>query len=525
MKLSKVNEMRELDKNAIEKLSIKDEILMENAGEASYYTILKNIGIKGKKFIIFCGSGNNGGDGFVVARKLHSMGGIVKIFITGNPDNYKNASKINYEIIKNLNINMVQLESEQLSEKIKIELAHSDVIIDAIFGTGLSRNITGEINNIISLINNSGKTVVSLDIPSGINGNTGAVMGDAVNADFTVTFGLPKYGNILYPGFKHCGKLITTHISFPGNLYKHINTEINNPEELPKRNPDGHKGFFGDVLFISGASNYYGAPCFAALSFLKAGGGYSRLASPDVITPFISQAGREIVHIPLESTETGSISIKNIDKILKAADVTDMTILGPGLSLNIETLELARELVEVIDKPLIIDGDGITAISEKPEILIKRKQPAILTPHPGEMARVCKKSLKEVTENKIETARETAEKLNCFIVLKCAHTIIAFPDKRIFINLTGNSGMATAGSGDVLTGTIAAMAGLGLEIDEAVKTGVFIHGLSGDLAAEEKGEDGITAGDILEYLPETLKYYRNHYPELESGLYNKIEII
>jgi len=529
MKIAKVNEMRELDKYAIEKLLIKDEILMENAGEASYSVILSvilnKIGFTNQRFVIFCGSGNNGGDGLVVARKLHSMGGSTKIYILGNPENYTGASKTNLEIIKKLNIPVTLIEQADKFESLKMELAHCNIIIDAIFGTGLKREIKDIYYDVIRLINNSNKTVVSLDIPSGINGDTGRIMGTAVKADYTITFGLPKPGNILYPGFEHCGDLSVTHISFPPELYKDLSIEINIPAKLKKRDPDGHKGSFGDALFISGASNYYGAPCFAALSFLKAGGGYSRLASPESITPYISQSIKEIVHIPLESTETGSISSDSKDEILSISQKVDIVVIGPGMSLNRDTQKLIIELTKEINKPLLIDGDGISAISDNPDILKKRSHPTILTPHIGEMARICNNSIEEILENKIEIVKKTAERLNSYIVLKGAHSIIASPDKRVFINLSGNSGMATAGSGDVLTGVIAAMYGMVKEIEEALKTGVFIHGLAGDLAALEKGEDGITANDILEFLPAALKYYRANYNEIVSTYYNKINVI
>ena len=525
MKIAKVDEIRKLDENALNNLLIKDEILMENAGEAAYFVILNNIGIKDKRFLIFCGSGNNGGDGLVVARKIHSMKGNVKIYILGNPDSYTGASKINFEIIKKLNIPVTLIERANMFESLKMELAHCNVIIDAIFGTGLTRDISGLYYETIQLINNSNKTVVSLDIPSGISGNNSSIMGTAVKADYTITFGLPKLGNLLYPGFEYCGKLFITHISFPPELYKDLSIEVNIPAELNKRNPNGHKGSFGDVLFIAGASSYYGAPCFAALSFLKAGGGYSRLASPKAITPYISSGSKEIVHIPLESTETGSISSKSKDKIINLSEEIDMVVIGPGMSLNKETQKLIIELVKEIKKPLLIDGDAISAISEKLDILKNRKHPTILTPHIGEMAKLCKVSKNKIQENKIDILQETSKKINSYIVLKGAHSIIACPDKRIFINLSGNSGMATAGSGDVLTGAMAAMFGLGQEIEEAVKTGVFIHGLAGDLASMEKGEDGITANDIMEYLPASLKYYRANYKEITSGYYNKINVV
>jgi NAD(P)H-hydrate epimerase len=284
--------------------------------------------------------------------------------------------------------------------------------------------------------------------------------------------------------------------------------EINDTQRLPARDQDGHKGDFGEVLFVAGAESYFGAPYFAALSFLKAGGGYSRLAAPRSITPFIANKGSEIVFVPQKTTGAGSICIENKDSLAALSEKMDMVVLGPGLSLDEETRQLARELAKEINKPLLIDGDGITALCEDLDIIKQRTGETILTPHLGEMSRITKMPVGHIDAGKIETIRQTAEELNAIIVLKGAHSLIGYPDEKVFINLSGNSGMATAGSGDVLTGTIAAMFGLGLPVQEAVRKGVFIHGFSGDLAAEEIGEDGITAQDILDYLPLAVKMDR-----------------
>lgn len=524
MKVSRVSEMRTLDKTAIEKYGITEEILMENAGEAVTSVIQRELGIKEKRFIVFCGAGNNGGDGFVVARKIHSNGGRVKISILDDARRLKGAAKSNFDIVSKLPIEVQKLKS---IESIKSEVYHCDCIVDAIFGTGLTREVEGLHGEVIDLINDCRRKVVSVDIPSGINGDTGMIMGKAVKADYTVTFGLPKLGNILFPGYEHCGKLFVTHISFPPKIYEsdNLKTEISHPIKLPTRVKTGHKGDFGDVLFIAGASSYFGAPYFAAQSFLKAGGGYSRLASPKSITPFIANKGSEIVFVPQKETSSGSISIKNKKDLLELSKTVGMVVLGPGISLNEETQRLARELAKEIKKPLLIDGDGITAISKDLKSIKERKAETILTPHLGEMSRIVNLSVKDVDAKKIDLLENTARDLNSIIILKGAHSLIGYPDGRIFINMSGNSGMATAGSGDVLTGTIAAMFGLGLPLKEAVRTGVFIHGLSGDLAAIDKGEDGITAQDILNYLPFALKTEREGLNETMKERYIGARII
>ena len=524
MKVSTVQEMRDLDRTAIQKYAIPEAILMENAGEAAYFVILKEIGIKNKRFVLVCGSGNNGGDGLVVARKLHSTSGIVSVFLLGEAESYKNSSKKNHQILTTF---PVEIENLGSLEKFRKTIAHCDAVIDAIFGTGISRPVRGKYREVIKSINSCGKPIVSLDIPSGINGDTGHVMGEAVHADYTVTFGLPKAGNMLSPGYDFCGKLYVSHISFPQNITADdaLHMQINEPCTLPAREKWGHKGDFGDALFISGASSYYGAPYLSAYSFLKAGGGYSRLATPFSVAPYIATKGFEIVFIPQEETQTGSIALKNKKNLLEVASEVDIVVIGPGLSLDPETQTLVRELTVEIEKPLIIDGDGLTAISGNTEILTKRKETTVITPHLGEMARLAQVPVRELDMQKIEVVRRESSHLNTIVVLKGAHTLIGFPDDHIFINTSGNSGMATAGSGDVLTGTLAAMHGLGLSLKDAVKTGVFMHGLAGDLAVQKKGEDGITANDILAFLPTALSYYRENYKKIVASYYDSLQVI
>jgi len=524
MKVSRVDQMRSLDRYAIEKLAIPEEILMENAGEASYFVILKEFGAAHKKFVIICGIGNNGGDGFVVARKIHSTGGDVKVFILGDVNKFKGAAKKNLDIISGLQIEIRHVESVDL---IKSDVLHCDAIVDAIFGTGLTRNVEGLYGDVIRLINKSRKKVFSVDIPSGINGDTGEIMGAAVTADYTVTFGLPKIGNMLFPGYEHCGKLYVSHISFPPSLYNKdsIKVGINVDIKLPPKNRIAHKGDFGEVLFIAGASSYFGAPYYSAFSFLKAGGGYSRLAAPISVTPFIANKGSEIVFIPQKETDSGSISLENRDALFELSEKMDMVVMGPGLSLNEETQQLARELAKKIEKPLLIDGDGLTAVSKDLDTLKQRKAPTLLTPHMGEMSRITKMSVGDLDKNKIDILQSTSKELNSIIVLKGAHSLIGYPDERVYINMSGNPGMASAGSGDVLTGTIAAMFGLGLSIEEAVRKGVFIHGFSGDLVAKDLGEDGITAQDILNYLPLAMKMDREGLDVTVTHAYQGVRVV
>ena len=524
MKVSRVQEMRALDKQAVKEFGIEETLLMENAGMAAFSVIAESGGVRDRKFVIFCGTGNNGGDGLVVARKIHSNGGRVKILIIGERQNFKGAAKLNLEIAEKLKLEMAELQNP---EQVADDLNNCDALIDAIFGTGLDREVGGIYRSVIERINQSGKTVYSLDIPSGINGDSGAVMGIAVRAHHTITFGLPKTGNLLFPGFKYAGKLSVTHISFPPQLYNQdkLKIAVNTPLPLPDRPMDAHKGSCGKALFIAGSALYFGAPYFAAQSFLKAGGGLSFLATPENVAPFIAAKGNEIVFVPLKASKQGSITMQSMDRLLEFADHVDIVVIGPGLSVNRGTQNLVRNLSTEISKPLLIDGDGLTAIAQDLPCIGNRRAETILTPHPGEMSRLTGKKISEIEQRRLDIAQATAKILGSVLVLKGAHTLIAYPDERVFINLSGNAGMATAGSGDVLTGTIAAMFGLGLPIPESVRNGVFVHGFAGDLAMLEKGQDGLVASDIMEYLPVAMKLMRDDYTNIVSGYYNKINVL
>ena len=524
MKVSRVSEMRTMDRTAIEQFGIVEELLMENAGHAVYFVLLNEFGIEGKRFLVFCGPGNNGGDGFVVARKIHSNGGSVKVLALGDPVRFRGAAGLNFDIVSRLPIEVQQLESV---DTVETDIAHCDAIVDGILGTGITRNVEGLYRDVIESINRSGKPIFSIDIPSGIHGDTGQVMGAAVRADYTVTFGLPKLGNVLLPGCELGGRLYVSHISFPPPMTAadSLKVEINHPLELPPRRRDARKEDFGQVLFIAGAAGYYGVPYYVALSFLKAGGGYSHLAAPRSIAPFIANKGSEIVFLPQDETDRGSIALGNRRALLELSQRMDMVVLGPGLSLEAETQHLARELAAEIEKPLLINGDGIAAVCQDLQTLRNRKAETILIPHLDDMARITGMDVAGIETNKVDVLQRTAGELKTTIVLKGAHSLVGYPDQRVFVNMSGNPNMATASAGDVLAGTIAAMFGLGLPLEDAARQGVFVHGLAGDLAADAKGEDGITARDILEYLPQAVKVIREGLNERLSGRYAGVRVI
>ncbi len=507
MKISTVDQMRAMDQAAIRMYGIADELLMENAGGAAARVWLHEMGGPSRNVLILCGGGNNGGDGLVVARHLRSAGAAVRVRVYGDPERYAGAAKLNWSIAQKLGVD-ISLSGE--IDGLDKDLAWAGGVVDALLGTGITREVEGLFAEVIERVKRSGLPVLSIDIPSGVNGNTGRVMGTAVQADYTVSFGLPKIGNLLYPGFELGGKLFVSHISFPPALTEDeaLQIEVNAPLALPKRNVAGHKGSFGQALFIAGAAAYYGAPYYAAMSFLKAGGGYARLATPRSLAPVLASHGGEIVYLPQRETEAGSLALSNQADLLNIIEKMDFVVMGPGLSLQEETQQLARELAAKIEKPLLVDGDGLTAVHQEPDCLRRRSAPTVLTPHLGEMAKLTGRSVPEIEADPITTLRAVCRDLRAMVVMKGAHSLIGCPDGRVYVNLSGNSGMATAGSGDVLTGSIAAMAGLGLPVEEAVRMGVFVHGLAGDRAAAFIGEDGMTASDVLAYLPEAVRLLR-----------------
>ncbi|HXY75031.1 MAG TPA: NAD(P)H-hydrate dehydratase, partial [Dehalococcoidales bacterium] len=520
MKVCRVGEIRHLDRQAIEDYGIPAEILMENAGHAVCDVIRRETGIAGKKFVVLCGPGNNGGDGFVVARHLHAGGADVTVLIVADRTKYRGESLKNLEILTRFPLKIIDATSvRQIANQIK----QADILIDALLGTGLDRNVAGLLAGAIAGINNSGKPVFSVDIPSGVNGNNGMTMGTAVKADYTITFGLPKIGNLFYPGFELGGKLFVSPISYPKSISEstELKIELTPAIPLPERKANSNKFSYGPALVIAGAANYFWAPHASTYSFLKSGGGYVHLACPTSIAASVAKKGQEVVIQPMAETETGSISLENKAKLLELAEKMKIVVIGPGLSLNPETQQLVRELVTSIEKPVVIDGDGLTAIAAKPEILSKRHAPTILTPHTGELSRITGIKSEEIEHNRIDILQQTAAKLNSYIAFKGSRTLVGCPDGRIFINTSGSTGgkagMATAGSGDVLNGTIAATYCLGLNIEHAVLVGVMVHGLAGDIAAEKQGPDGMTAQDILNSLPAAVKFYRGFNADLAEN--------
>jgi ADP-dependent NAD(P)H-hydrate dehydratase / NAD(P)H-hydrate epimerase len=515
MKVCSLHEMQDIDRRALAEFGMSESIVMENAGLAAFDVLQRQRSAPCKRVVVLCGSGNTAGAGLVAARRFQAEDAHVKVFILGDPARMHELSRTNLEVASRCGVPWQRYDG---AETFRRALHGCDAIIDALLGPDLQRDVTGEEAEAITVINRAHCPTLSLDVPSGVCGDTGQVRGVAIDADMTLVFGLPKRGNVMPPGASRCGRLFVSHLTYPPQLQNtpELSVELVRPAPLPPRSPHGHKGSFGDTTFVAGAANYFGAPSFAAMACLRAGGGYARLACPGSMVASLASLAPEVVFVPQAETDSGSLARDNLTKLLSLANQADFVVLGPGLSLQPETLELVRELARGIIRPLLIDGDGLTAIAPNPELIRERAALTVVTPHPGEMGRLLGLPTREVLVDPIGAAIRGATQLGADVVLKGAHTVVAQPNGRASINTSGNDGMGTAGSGDVLTGTIAAMHGLGLPFHDAVATGVFLHGLAGDLAKEEMGADGITARDILGHLPQAVRQYRERYEEVTT---------
>ena len=478
---------------------------MENAGRACVDEIIVEFGLKGRA-VVMAGKGSNGGDGYVIARLLLQKGWSVKVFILAEPDTIKGDAATNLERLPTTIINFCTHEG-QLSALHLEEIYFADVIVDALLGTGLRSDVTGIYREAIDLINESGRPAIAVDIPSGVHGTTGRVLGEAVRAYITVTFAFAKLGHVLYPGAEHTGRLVVADIGIPQELMKHtpgydyVNDEAIRPV-LQRRDKLSHKGTFGHCLIIAGSTGKTGAAALAANSAVRAGSGLVTLAVAESIHNILEIKTTEAMTVPLPDSGSGYLSSSAFPVIEKLLPTRDAVALGPGLDRRPGTFALVHTLLETIDLPLVIDADGLNALASDVTVLHRKKsKTVILTPHPGEMSRLLGTSIPDMEAIRISVAQEFARTYGVYVVLKGARTIIASPEGRAAINSSGNPGMATGGMGDVLTGIITSLLGQGYTAWNACRLGVFIHGYAADLVAAEKGEIGISASDVQEMLP------------------------
>lgn len=515
MKLVTAEQMREIDRRAIKEYGIPGLVLMENAGLCVLGVLESEFSpLTGKKIAIIAGKGNNGGDGLVVARHLANNGAKVQIFLIAREEEIKGEAGVNLKIIRKMGLPLSGITNGEELNFFASQLEKFDVIIDALFGTGITGTVKGLPVQVIEIINGCGKPIVAVDLPSGLNADTGQAEGPVVQATITVTLGLPKVGLVVYPGARCTGKLVVGDIGLPASLLteKSLLTGLFTREEvkelLPKRDPAGHKGTFGHVLVLAGSVGYTGAPALTSLAALRVGAGMVTLATPRSIYPSLSSRLTEVMVHPLPETSEMTLGVNSWEGIKNLVEKTQVIAVGPGLSRHPEIGELMCRLVKETNLPMVIDADAINALASFPQLLSRSRVPLVITPHPGEMSRLVKKPVELIQANRLAIAEEVARLYQLVVVLKGARTVVANKEGQVRVNSTGNAGMASAGVGDVLTGAIAGLMAQGLDVFSAACLGVFVHGLAGDIVAECKGKVGLIAGDLLEALPEALQAIR-----------------
>ncbi len=513
-------EMRRRDERAMSLFAIPSLLLMESAGRGVVEIIVREIGslrsqpkadalLAQKSLLIFCGKGNNGGDGFVTARYALQRGAKVTVVLLANPGELKGDAKINFDILHqadNKHLHIVKSFAASLRAE------HYDGIIDAMFGVSFHGALSGKFAAIAKWINfQHNSFVIAVDIPSGCNATTGEVQTIAVKADVTATMGSPKTGMFVGKGKEYCGKIAVVDIEVPPiplekNFSAFLVNEHDVAEQLPRRFRTANKNSVGKIFVLAGSTGLTGAALLSSISILKSGAGLVVLGVPEKVFSTISRRTLEVMPMPLSSTTEGTLALEALPQIYKRISWADVVLLGPGLSLNAETKKVVQDIILYSTKPLVIDADGLNALSENVSLLLKRKaKSVVLTPHSGEFSRLVKLPVKEIEADKLNIAASFAKKFNVVLVLKGAPTITAAPDGALFINSTGNPGMATAGSGDVLSGIVAALLGQKMEPTAAAFASVFIHGMAGDIAASEIGEMGMTARDIMLFVPRALQ--------------------
>lgn len=507
MYLLSAEQMRAIDRRAIEDLGLPILDLMEKAGLGVALAARQMLGgeLEGKTIAVLCGKGNNGGDGLVAARYLAQGGGKVTIYLLARATELAGAAKTNLTRAQEAKIRIVELsDAKQLPET-------CDLFIDAIVGTGFQGTLTSLAAEVLQKVSSSERAVLAVDIPSGVDATTGEIKGPVAKARKTVTFAWPKVGQFLFPGKFYSGEVQVVDIGIPKSgaepekVNLHLLTKSEIAQNLPLRKPDGHKGTFGKVLVIAGSEGLTGAACLASLAALRSGCGIVILGCPESLNDIFEIKLTEVMSRPLpEVKHRRVLSLRSLGEILKLMEWADVVALGPGVGTHHETQDLVRRLLMRIEKPVVLDADGINALAKDNSALKNRTHPTIVTPHVGELARLLSESPEELNRNRIESARQAARELNCIVVFKGAPTLIGEPSGNVYLNPTGNSGMATAGSGDVLTGAIAGIWAQGAKPVQAACAGVFLHGLAGDLSRDAKNEYSLIAGDILDHLPQTI---------------------
>lgn len=499
------SQMREVDRSASEKGGIPSIVLMENAAVSCVRELQKDFGLTKKSAAIFCGKGNNGGDGFAIARHLYNLGANVCVYLVcGNE--FAGDAAINFDIIKKMNI---PVEAITDTESLEYIIKSHDIIIDAIFGTGIHGAVRGIAYDVIEAINENAEYVLSVDIPSGVDSDSGAICGVCVKADKTVTFAAYKIGMLMFPASDYVGETVVADISIPRYIIEDQNLAVNVTddkfvrENFPKRTNNSQKGDYGKVLIIAGSEGMTGAAYLAAQTAVLAGSGLVFLTVPRSVNAVLEVKTTEAMTIPVDS-EDGHLSACAIDEILKRSDGADAVLIGPGLGRSDDIRKILAALLEYSKAPVVIDADGINAAAKDMEMLSKSSCSLVFTPHAVEMSRLTGLDREYIEENRLLASREFAEEYGAAVILKGHRTVVTAPDGVQYINTTGNSGLATGGSGDVLAGLTVSLIARGVDETTAAAIAVYIHGRAGDIAAARLGEDSVTASSVMEAIPQAV---------------------
>ncbi len=516
MKILTAAQMQELDRRTITEAHIPASTLMERAGLGIVSHLEQYLGsVRGKTVTIVCGKGNNGGDGFVAARLLRRRSATVRILAMAPVSDFsRDAAAMYRQFVRGAGKSSIYPYTSKTHASPL--LRDSDIVIDALLGTGLSSAVTGRYADAIDSINAAGRPVIAVDLPSGLHADTGAILGRAVRASLTVTFGLPKLGLYQRQGIELAGEIAVVDIGIPSAYIDAVKTRTSLMTRetvyafLPKRRLASHKGTFGHAGIIAGSVGKTGAAALAAKAALRIGAGLVTVAIPTSVNDVLEAKLLEAMTAPMPETKARTLARTALDRLVSFMTARTAIAIGPGLSTHPETVELVQALTKHLDRPAVLDADAINALTGRTALLASCKIPPIITPHPGEMARLVADATPQTVNNdRIGTATRFARERGLVVVLKGARTVVARPDGTVAICPTGNPGMATAGTGDVLTGMTVGLLAQGLPTWEASCAATYLHGMAGDLAAAQKGYAGMLAGDMIEEIPTALKLIHN----------------
>ena len=502
------DEMREMDRRTIEAFGVPGRVLMENAGLGATRILLKRFpDLPRQRVGVLAGRGNNGGDGFVIARHLSQKGIRVVVYLLSGPASIRGDAEANFKLLSPLGIPVREMPEQAYFRAQQTAMRHQDIWIDAILGAGLKSDVKGYYREVIEFINGLERPVVAVDIPSGLNSNTGQPCGVCIRAAMTVTFGFAKVGQLIHPGVEYTGDLGIVDIGIPPSIARGVDPRhrLLTPGGVAAcfapRPPDSHKGHTGRLLVAAGSPGKTGAAAMAAMSAMRVGAGLVTLATPESLNPILETRVLEAMTHPLPETVDGMLGESALDAVRKLLPGKQCLALGPGIGVSEQTDLFVHRLIRESTVPLVIDADGLNSIALDPGVLKNLSIPVVLTPLPGEMARLAGASVAGVQKDRIGCARDFANAFQVHVVLKGARTVIAHPDGRVYINPTGNPGMASGGMGDVLTGMIAGLIVQGLSPEAAAHAGVYLHGAAADALARTRGPFGFVASDVMEIIP------------------------